>query len=165
MRSVRQRRRTTESHAVKRFAGSMLAFRYLSFAALIVLAGVGFGWRIPVAFALLLAALWLRLHVDTRWPKGLYPSKLYVALDLLVSGVVGGIVAGLIFGGAVTLIGSALGVAISLSSIPLAIKNTEGDRVPLTLQSSPSTAKALTTLGLLSPVILLAICALILVSR
>ena len=143
----------------------MLALRYLSFAALVVLVGVGFGWRIPAALALVMAALWLRLHVDTRWPKSIYPNKLYVALDLLVSGIVGGVVAGLIFGGALTIMGSAFGVVISVSSIPLATKNTVGDRVPLTLQSSPSTAKALTTLGLLSPVVLLAVCVLILVSR
>jgi uncharacterized membrane protein YedE/YeeE len=150
---------------VKTLAFSMLALRYLSFAALIVLAGVGFGWRIPVAFALFMAAFWLRLHVDTRWPKSLYPNKLFVAFDLLASGIVGGLVAGLLFGGAVTFVGWMFGVVAALASIPLSTKNAEGDRVPLTLQSSPSTAKALNVFGLLLPVILLAVCVLILVSR
>src|SRR3954447_787779 len=149
----------------KRVAMSMLALRYLSFAALIVVAGVGFGWRIPAALALSVAAFGLRLRVDARWPKSLYPNKLFVAVDLLVSGMVGGIVAGLILGGVATLLGAAVGVASSLSSIPLATKNADGERIPLTLQSSPSTAKALNAFGLLLPVILLAVCALLLASR
>jgi hypothetical protein len=143
----------------------MLALRYVSLAALAVLAGVGFGWRIPVAVALATAALGLRLRVDTRWPKSLYPNKLFVALDLLASGIVGGVIGGLIFGDAVTFLGFAFGVASSLASIPLSTKNVEGKRVPLTLQSSPSTAKALNLLGLLSPLVLLGVCVLILVSR
>jgi|SRR3954447_137528 hypothetical protein len=151
--------------AVGRLAISALALRYLSFAALIVLAAVGFGWRVPVAFALSVAAFWLRLRVDARWPKRLYPNRLFVAADLLASGLIGGIVAGLIFGGVVTLLGSAIGVASSLSSIPLATKNADGERVPLTLEGSPAMAKALTLFGLLSPIILLAICVLLLASR
>src|SRR5690349_19348593 len=112
----------------KGLAISVLALRYLPFAALTVLAGVGFGWRVPIALALSLAAFWLRLRVDARWPKTLYPNRLFVAVDLVVSGMVGGIVAGLIFAGVVTLFGSAVGVASSLSSIPLATKNAAGER-------------------------------------
>src|SRR4051812_41297408 len=144
-----------DERAVGRLAISALALRYLSFAALIALTGVGFGWRVPAAFALSVAAFWLRLRVDARWPKKLLPNRLFVAVDLLVSGLVGGIVAGLTFGGVVTLLGSAIGVASSLSSIPLATKNADGERVPLTLESRPATAKALTLFGLLSPIILL----------
>src|SRR3954454_5138512 len=149
----------------QRVAMSMLALRYLSFAAVIVLSGVGVGWRIPAAPALSVAAFWLRLRVDARWPKSLYPNKLFVAVDLLVSGMVGPLVAGLILGGVVTSFGAAVGVASSLSSIPRATKNADGERIPLTLQSSPSTAKALNALGLLLPVILLAVCVLVLASR
>jgi hypothetical protein len=154
-----------DERAVGRVAISVLALRYLSFAALIVLAGVAFGWRVPVALALSVAALSSRLRVDARWPKRLYPNRLFVAMDLLVSGLVGGVATGLIFGGVGALLGSAIGVASSLSSIPLATKNADGERIPLTLQSSPSTAKALNASGLLWPVILLAVCALLLASR
>ena len=143
----------------------MLALRYLAFAALIVSAGVAFGWRVPVAVGLLLPAVWLRIRVDTRWPKGLHPNKLLVTLDLLGSGILGGIIGGLLFGGAFALLGGAAGVAFSLATIPLSTKNANGVRTPLTLQSSPATARSLTILGFLLPVIVLAACVLLLVAR
>jgi hypothetical protein len=151
--------------AQERVAVFVLALRYLTFAALLALAGVAFGWKVPVGVGLLLATLWLRIRIDTRWPKGLHPSKLVVTLDVLASGILGGILGGLLFGGAVGLIGCALGVAISLATIPLSTKNAEGARVPLTLQSSPATARGLTILGFLLPVILLAICVLLFLAR
>jgi len=144
---------------------SMLALRYLSFAALIVLTGIGFGWRVPAALALSVAAFGLRLRVDARWPKSLYPNKLFVAVDLLVGGVVGGIVAGLILGGVVTLFGAAVGAPPPPPPTPPGTKNADGEPTPLTLKSSPPTAKALNAFGLLLPVILLAVCALLLASR
>jgi hypothetical protein len=146
-------------------AGFMLALRYLAFAALIALAGVAFGWRVPVAFGLLLAAFWLRIRIDTRWPKGLHPNKLVVMSDLLASGILGAIIGGLLFGGPFALIGCAMGVAIALATVPLSTKSAEGVRVPLTLQGSPATARGLTILGFLLPVIVLAGCVLLLVAR
>src|SRR5205809_6448493 len=112
----------------KRVAMSMLALRYLSFVALVVLAGIGFGWRVPAALALSVAAFGLRLRIDARWPKSLYPNKPFVAVDLLVSGMIAGIVEGLALGGAVTLFGAADGHATALSAIPLAAKNADGER-------------------------------------
>jgi hypothetical protein len=146
-------------------AGFMLALRYLAFAALIALAGVAFGWRVPVAVGLLLSALWLRIRIDTRWPKGLHPNKLVVTLDLLVSGILGGIIGGLLFGGAFALLGCAMGLAISLGTLPLSTKNADGVRVPLTLQASPATARGLTVFGFLLPIIVLAACVFLLVAR
>ncbi|MDP9225008.1 MAG: hypothetical protein M3P18_14410 [Actinomycetota bacterium] len=151
--------------AQERLAAFTLALRYLAFAALIALAGVAFGWRVPVAVGLLLAALWLRIRIDTRWPKGLHPNKLVVTLDLLASGILGAIIGGLLFGGAFGLLGCAMGVAISLATLPLSTKNADGVRVPLTLQGSPATARRLTILGFLLPVIVLAVCVLLLVAR
>ena len=73
--------------------------------------------------------------------------------------------AGLLFGGVFTMLGFVFGAMTTISSIPLSTKSQQGDRVPLTLQNSPSTAKALTVLGLLLPVFLLSICLLVLFAR
>jgi hypothetical protein len=151
-----------EPRALKTVVASMLALPYVLMVALVVVAGFAFGWRIPIAVALFVFAFWLRVRVDTRWPKSLRPNQLFVALDLFVSGMVGAIVAGLLFGGVFTLLGFVFGAMTAISSIPLSTKSQQGGRVPLTLQNSPSTAKTLTVLGFLLPVFLLAICLLVL---
>jgi hypothetical protein len=143
----------------------MLALRYSAFAALMLLAGVAFGWKAPIAVALVIAALVLRVRIETRWPKRLYPNRVVVALDLTVSGLVGGIIGGLAFGGVGAIIGFAMGFAASLGSIPLSTRDAKGNRQPLTLQTSPATARGLTLFGFALPLILSATCVLILVDH
>jgi hypothetical protein len=129
------------------------------------LLGFAFGWRAPVGVALFIGLFYVRLKTDLRWPYGLYPNRSRVALDLLGSAVIGVLAGALLFGGLGGILGLAIAVIWTLGAIPVTTKNAEGARVPLTLESSPATAKALTVFGFLLPVFLLGLCILLLVAH
>jgi hypothetical protein len=68
------------------------------------------------------------------------------------------------------------GIVLAIYSIPLSVKNpkagdatgashAEPERLGLTLQNSPGTAKALTIAGFASPAVLLLVCVLLLLSH
>jgi hypothetical protein len=138
---------------------------YAPLVGLTAVSGFAFGWRVPVGVALCLAFFYVRLKTDLRWPYGLYPNKLRVALDFLGSAIVGGVAGTLLFGGLGGIVGFVIAVSWTLGAIPVTTKDAQGARVPLTLQSSPATAKALTILGFLLPVFLLGLCVLLLVAH
>ena len=144
---------------------ALVALLYLPLIGLAALSGFGFGWRVPVGVALFLALFYVRLKTDLRWPYGLYPNRFRVALDLLGSAVIGALAGAALFGGLGGIFGFAVAVIWTLGAIPVTTKNAQGARVPLTLQSSPATAKALTVLGFLLPVFLLGLCVLLLVAH
>ena len=146
-------------------AVALIALQYLPLVALAAVCGFAFGWRVPVGVVLFLAFFYVRLKTDLRWPYGLDPNKLRVALDFLCSAFVGALAGALLFGGLGGIFGCGIAVTATLAALPVTTKNAQGTRVPLTLQSSPATAKALTVLGFLLPVFLLGLCVLLLVAH
>ena len=132
---------------------------------LAAVSGLAFGWRVPVGVVLSLVFFYVRLKTDLRWPYGLYPNRLRVALDFLGSAIVGGLAGTLLFGGLGGIVGFVIAVSWTLGAIPVTTRDAQGARVPLTLQSSPATARALTILGFLLPVFLLGLCVLLLVAH
>src|SRR5690349_8390599 len=138
---------------------------------LVVLLGVGFGWRGVALVAALWLAFPLRLAAERRWPPALKPRWYRTTIDLAVSSVAYAIVGYVIWGGAGATIGFGMGLASALGSIPLSVKNPkagalsdagerEPDRLPLTLGNSPGTARGLTIAGFALPVALLFACVL-----
>ena len=146
-------------------AVALIALQYLPLVGLASLLGFGFGWRAPVGVALFLGLFCVRLKTDLRWPYGLYPNRLRLALDFLGSAVIGVLVGSLLYGGLGGIFGLGIAVIWTLGAIPVTTTNAEGARVPLTLQSSPATAKALTAVGFLLPVFLLGLCVLLVVAH
>jgi hypothetical protein len=144
---------------------ALIALQYLPLVGLVSVLGFAFGWRVPVGVVLSLALFYVRLKTDLRLPYGLYPNRFRVALDLLGSALIGVLAGALLFGGLGGILGFAIAVSWTLGAIPVTTKNAEGARVPLTLESSPATAKALTVLGFLLPVFLLGLCVLLLVAH
>jgi len=132
---------------------------------LVSLLGFGFGWRAPVGVALFLVLFYVRLKTDLRWPYGFYPNRFRLALDFLGSAVIGVLVGALLFGALGGIFGLGIAIISTLGAIPVTTKNAQGVRLPLTLQSSPATAKALTVFGFLLPVFLLGLCVLLLVAH
>jgi hypothetical protein len=96
---------------------------------------------------------------------------------MTVSSVVFAVAGGALFGGLGAIFGFFLGIASALSSIPLSVRNPQAvtktgagephhpDRLPLTLQNSPGTARALTFVGFASPLVLLLVGVLLLVTH
>jgi hypothetical protein len=146
-------------------AVALIALQYLPLVGLVSLLGFGLGWRAPIGVALFLGLFYARLKTDLRWPYGLYPNRFRLALDFLGSAVIGVLVGSLLFGGLGGIFGLGIAVIWTLGAIPVTTKNAEGARVPLTLQSSPATAKALTAVGFLLPVFLLGLCVLLVVAH
>jgi len=143
---------------------------------LVVLLGVGFGWRGVALVAALWLAFPLRLAAERQWPPGLKPKRYRTAIDLAVSSIAYTVVGSVIWGGAGATIGFCMGIVSAISSIPLSVKNPkagavaetgepEPGRLPLTLQNSPGTARALTIAGFALPVVLLFACVLLLVDH
>ena len=144
---------------------ALIALQYLPLAGVVGLLGFAFGWRVPIGVVLLLALFYVRLKTDLRRPYSLYPNRFRVALDLLGSAVIGMVAGALLFGGLGGILALAIAVIWTLGAIPVTTKDAEGARVPLTLESSPATAKALTVFGFLLPVFLLGLCLLLLVAH
>jgi hypothetical protein len=143
---------------------------------LVVLVGVLISWRVVAGVAVLWLSFPLRYKAEQKWPPGLKPKWYRTAIDMAVSSVVLAILGGVILGGIGVIFGFFLGIVFALSSIPLSVKNPkageaapagapEPERLELTLQNSPRTAKALTIAGLASPVVLLLICVLLIVTH
>jgi hypothetical protein len=146
-------------------AVALIALQYLPLVGLVSLLGFGFGWRAPVGVALFLVLFYVRLKTDLRWPYGFYPNRFRLALDFLGSAVIGVLVGALLFGAVGGIFGLGIAIISTLGAIPVTTKNAQGARVPLTLQSSPATAKALTVFGFVLPVFLLGLCVLLLVAH
>jgi hypothetical protein len=144
---------------------ALLALMYLPLVAVVTVVGFAFGWQAPVGVVLVFVLFYVRVDADLRWPYSLYASRLRVALDLLVSAVIGSLSGALLFGGLGGIFGFAIAVIWMIGALPVTTKNAHGARVPLTLETSPATAKALTVLGFLLPVFLLAVCVLLLVAH
>jgi hypothetical protein len=160
----------------KRIALAAWLLHEAPFVLLAILLGVAFGWRVVAAGAALWLAFPLHLKADQRWPPGLKPKWYRTATDLAVSSIGLSILGALILGGFGALFGFVVGISLALSSIPLSVKNPsrgrvtetehlEPDRLPLTLQNSPATAKALTIAGFASPALLLLVCVLLLLAH
>jgi hypothetical protein len=146
-------------------AVALIALQYLPLVGLVSLLGFGFGWRAPVGVALFVGLFYARLKTDLRWPYGLHPNRFRLALDFLGSAVIGVLVGSLLYGGVGGIFGLAIAVIWTLGAIPVTTTNAEGARVPLTLQSSPAAAKALTAVGFLLPLFLLGLCVLLVVAH
>jgi hypothetical protein len=143
---------------------------------LAILIGVALGWQVVAAAGALWLAFVLHLKAERKWPPGLKPARYRKTIDLAVSSVGLSIVGGLLFGGIGTIFGFVAGLVLAISSIPLSVKNpkagdatgarhAEPERLGLTLQNSPGTAKALTIAGFASPAVLLLVCVLLLLSH
>jgi hypothetical protein len=144
------------------------------FVLLAVLLAVAFGWRVVAGGAALWFAVALHLEAEQRWPPGLKPKWYRTAIDLAVSSIGLSIAGGVILGGVAVIFGFFLGIVLAVSSIPLSVKNpraatgirgAEPERLELTLQNSPGTAKALTVAGFASPIVLLLVCVLLLATH
>jgi hypothetical protein len=163
------------SHNHRRLALAAWLMHEAPIVLLAILLGVALSWRAIAAAAAAWLAFVLHLKADRKWPPDLKPAWYRTTIDVTVSSISLSIVGGLLFGGIGAIFGLVGGVVFAISSIPLSVKNpkagltkvggVEPDRLGLTLQNSPGTAKALTIAGFASPAVLLLACVLLLLSH
>src|SRR5690349_11871413 len=90
---------------------------------LVVLLGVGFGWRGVALVAALWLAFPLRMAAERKWPPGLRPRWYRTTVDLFVSSIAYAVVGYVAFGGEGATIGFFMGLVSAIASIPLSVKN------------------------------------------
>jgi hypothetical protein len=101
---------------------------YLPFAAVLALVGYAFTWKIPLAFALLIGFLLLRLRSN---PSRRAAGRARTIIELFACAFLVAVFAGVLFGGVGTLIGFAVGFSLRLGEIPITFPKSwqsSGDR-------------------------------------
>ena len=113
-------------------------FFWLPLAAVVVLAGIAFGWRIPAAIGGFYVLLFLPLKIDLSRRRGASRWLRHDKSLAAVMAVVGGILGAAIFGGPGFVFGATAGLVFGISAfIPLSIKNENGELVPTTSATQP----------------------------
>ena len=89
--------------------------KHAPFVALAILLVVTVSWKIPVALAVGYAVLFYRVRRSSPATRATRTIA-----ELLLTGVIGAVVAGLLFGGLGVIFGFAFGFVLRLAEVPLA---------------------------------------------
>jgi hypothetical protein len=101
----------------RRLRVTVVLFTYLPVVAVAVASGFAFGWRVPVAFAIVMALLIYRTRRTVRHTPAI--SRMRSLIEFLAFALVGSIIGGLLFGGVGVILGFAFGVTVRLSEVPI----------------------------------------------
>ena len=93
---------------------AVLVMVYLPLVAVIIVAGVIWGWRVPVVFAVVLGAMLGR----GRWPSS-PGGRVKSATEFVAFALFGGVIGGLLFGGVGAILGAPLGFVFRLAEVPI----------------------------------------------